>query len=180
MSKRTAACWMVCALTLLSLSSTNAQRRPRWCVLAGESASVECIACSTNITVDSSIGRDCSSLNTSLDRTSCNSLVHVLDSIADGRTAQLPASTGIANCIAVFIYPTETGEPHVIPARPLRGSISRNIANQNLVLRGVSVTDGEEDVPTALPSPPTTSPTASSRIPKVCTTTHNAYYMQEQ
>lgn len=161
--------WLVCCL-VTAICFTSAQRL-QLCLL---SENVDCIRCSTNVTVDAASGGDCSRSSgdggrgaTTLHGRVCSRLVDVLESIAARATIpQTPIESGVSFCVAVFVYPTESASPHVVPAVPLGASgAARQIAGSAVVIRGVSMVEADA---TRNKRQAGTSTSTTRRLPRVC------------
>ena len=144
--------------------SADAQLQRVTTCLAGQRVE-ECITCSSNITVHPSTGRgtgtDCGPLlqsSVSLNGKVCSQLAHAIDSIAAGHTTPQQG-----DCIAVYVYPTESGAPYIIPAAP--GNRAKVIAS-SVVILGVSA-DEQHNNNMARPATASTTP-GHQRQPQVC------------
>ena len=124
----------IACVLLVDRVSVTAQR-PGDCIRLGND--VDCIICnncSTHITVNPSGGEDCRVMvenGGSLSGMVCDRLVDAIESIALGHTMPLQTST----CVVVYVYPRESGAPHVIPG--LAAGDRKRIISTNVMLRGV-------------------------------------------
>ena len=159
--RRLVVCCIVGCLFVISWP-TNAQRqRPTDCLT---DQSVECLVCSSNITVHpaAELSIDCGPLvenRVSLNGRVCRQLVHAIESIAARHTIPQPG-----NCTAVYLYPTVSGEPHVVPA-------AVRVITNSVVMRGVNVSeqDTTRNRRQAMPPLPTASNTPRQpKQPQVC------------
>lgn len=157
MGRQTASSVSLPIVCILSVASAVAQStRFTACI---EEDGIECVVnvCDTHITVQPSRGVDCSALNRnnrSLDGTVCNRLVDAIEIIATKGGGGARVST----CIAVDVYPTESGAPHVIPV----GDASTRVISESVVFRGVSISEDNgrrrRQAGSRMPPPATTSP----------------------
>ena len=122
---------------VLAASFVASARRIGDCITNG--GEVECVNCGTLVTVDPSTGQDCREMvknNRSLSDLVCDRLVDVVESIASGHTTPPRRADPLQNCVAVDVYPTESGAAHTIPGLPV-GDQRRVVISTNIVFRGV-------------------------------------------
>ena len=141
-------------------------QRPGDCIRTGDD--VDCIIvdnCSAHITINPS-GQDCRAMvesGRSLNDVVCDRLVDAIESLALGHTTPVRTST----CVVVYVYPTESGAPHVIPGLP--PGERKRIISTNVMLRGVggvsSASGRSKRQGRPPPEPVTTTPMLSTPPP---------------
>ena len=159
---------------MFAASFVVSARRIGDCIKNG--GEVECVTCDALVTVNPSTGQDCSEMvrnNRSLNGLVCDRLVDTIESIASGHTSPQRRSDPLQSCVAVDVYPMESGAVHVIPGLPV-GDQRRIVISTNVVFRGVvggSTSGGGRSkrqsrgrIP---PEPTTTQPPSTSPPPMV-------------